>query len=68
MKAQTFKPKLFFANPWAIAFKHNSNDGYVVSEASDVLVKITLDANNEAAMADPFVYDAGNVDEFAKIF
>ena len=30
--------------------------------------KITLDANNEAAMADPFVYDAGNVDEFAKIF
>lgn len=30
--------------------------------------KIKLDANNEAAMADPFVYDAGNVDEFAKIF
>ena len=45
VKAQTFKPKLFFANPWAIAFKHNSNDGYVVSEASDVLVKITLDDN-----------------------
>jgi YVTN family beta-propeller protein len=42
VKAQTFKPKLFFANPWAIAFKHNSNDGYVVAEASDVLVKITL--------------------------
>jgi len=45
VKAQTFKPKLFFANPWAIAFEHNSNDGYVVSEASDVLVKITLDGN-----------------------
>ena len=30
--------------------------------------KIKLDANNEAAMADPFVYDAGNVEEFAKIF
>ena len=29
---------------------------------------IKLDANSEAAMADPFVYDAGNVDEFAKIF
>ena len=42
VKAQTFKPKLFFANPWAIAFEHNSNEGYVVSEASDVLVKITL--------------------------
>ncbi len=42
-KAQTFKPKLFFANPWAIAFKHGSNDGYVVSAGSDVLVKVTLD-------------------------
>jgi YVTN family beta-propeller protein len=45
VKAQTFTPKLFVANPWAIAFKHNSNDGYVVSSASDVLVKITLDGN-----------------------
>jgi cytochrome c peroxidase len=42
-KLQTFKPKLFFANPWAIAFEHNSNEGYVVSAGSDVLVKITLD-------------------------
>jgi len=30
--------------------------------------KVTLDENNEAAMADPFVYDASNVHEFAKIF
>lgn len=45
VKAQTFTPKLFVANPWAIAFKHNSNDGYVVSSASNVLVKITLDGN-----------------------
>lgn len=30
--------------------------------------EVTLDDNNEAAMADPFVYDAGNVDEFADIF
>lgn len=30
--------------------------------------KVTLDANNEAPMSDPFVYDAKNVDEFAKIF
>ncbi len=45
VKAQTFTPKLFLANPWAIAFKHASNDGYVVSAASDVLVKITLDNN-----------------------
>jgi YVTN family beta-propeller protein len=42
-KLQTFTPKLFFANPWAIAFKHGTNEGYVVSAGSDVLVKITLD-------------------------
>jgi rhamnose transport system substrate-binding protein len=30
--------------------------------------KVKLDANNEGAMADPFVYDAKNVEEFAKIF
>ncbi len=45
VKTQTFTPKLFVANPWAIAFKHNANEGYVVSAASDVLVKITLDGN-----------------------
>ncbi|MBC7877876.1 MAG: beta-propeller fold lactonase family protein [Anaerolineales bacterium] len=45
VKTQTFTPKLFVANPWAIAFKHASNDGYVVSAASDVLVKVTLDDN-----------------------
>jgi len=43
VKAQTFTPKLFLANPWAVAFKHASNDGYVVSAASNVLVKVTLD-------------------------
>ncbi|MDE3029910.1 MAG: substrate-binding domain-containing protein, partial [Paracoccaceae bacterium] len=30
--------------------------------------KVTLDANNEGAMADPFFYNAKNVDQFAKIF
>lgn len=30
--------------------------------------EITLDDNNEAAMADPFTYDAGNIDEFSSIF
>jgi YVTN family beta-propeller protein len=43
VKAQTSPNKLFFANPWAVAFKHGADEGYVVSEASDVLVKITLD-------------------------
>ena len=30
--------------------------------------KVKLDENREGAMADPFVYDAKNVEEFAKIF
>ena len=30
--------------------------------------KVKLDANNDGAMADPFVYDASNVEQFAKIF
>ncbi|SOC45345.1 rhamnose-binding protein [Rhizobium subbaraonis] len=30
--------------------------------------KLKLGENNEGAMADPFVYDASNVEEFAKIF
>lgn len=30
--------------------------------------KVKLDDNNEGAMADPFVYDASNVEQFAKIF
>ncbi|HWT98443.1 MAG TPA: rhamnose ABC transporter substrate-binding protein [Terriglobales bacterium] len=30
--------------------------------------KVTLDNNDEGAMADPFVYDASNVEQFAKIF
>jgi rhamnose transport system substrate-binding protein len=29
---------------------------------------LKLDDNNEGAMSDPFVYDAKNVEEFAKIF
>ncbi|MCT4370545.1 rhamnose ABC transporter substrate-binding protein [Yangia mangrovi] len=30
--------------------------------------KLTLDDNNEGAMADPFVYDESNIDEFKSIF
>ncbi|SON57268.1 Autoinducer 2-binding protein LsrB precursor [Hartmannibacter diazotrophicus] len=30
--------------------------------------KVTLDDTNSGAMSDPFIYDASNVDEFAKIF
>ncbi len=29
---------------------------------------VKLDDKREGAMADPFVFDASNIDEFAKIF
>jgi YVTN family beta-propeller protein len=40
------KTKLFFANPWAIAFTNQSGAGnaYVVSAGSDLLVKVNVDA------------------------
>lgn len=30
--------------------------------------EVTLDENGEAAMADPFTYDASNIDEFSSVF
>ena len=41
------KTKLFFANPWAMAFTNQSGAGnaYVVSAASDLLVKLNVDAS-----------------------
>ena len=41
------KKKLFFANPWAIAFTNQagSGSGYVVSSGSDLLVKVNVDGN-----------------------
>jgi len=40
--------KLFLANPWAIAFKNHFDEGYVVSAASNVLVKVLNDPTTGA--------------------
>ncbi len=32
------------------------------------LGKVKLDADGNGAMAEPFVYDASNIDKFSKIF
>jgi YVTN family beta-propeller protein len=41
------KRRIFFANPWALAFTSEAGDGfgYVVSAASDLLVKVQVDAD-----------------------
>ncbi|CAN5716289.1 hypothetical protein BH10CHL1_BH10CHL1_33500 [soil metagenome] len=43
------KKKLFFANPWAIAFTNQSGAGkaYAVSAGSDLLVKLEVDATGD---------------------
>lgn len=45
------KRRLFFANPWAIAFTTQSGAGnaYVVSAGSDLLVKLNVDAGGNLA-------------------
>jgi YVTN family beta-propeller protein len=40
---QTGLPKLFITQPWAIAFKHGADEGYVVSAASNIVVKVNVD-------------------------
>ncbi len=42
--------KLFLAVPWSIAFKTKENVGYVVSAASNVLVRIEVDPATGAAI------------------
>jgi YVTN family beta-propeller protein len=45
------KKRLFFANPWAIAFtsQRGSGDAYVVSAGSDLLVKVSVGGNGKLA-------------------
>lgn len=54
-----------------LAYELSHND--VVAEPGAVIPmgrmgSLTLDDNNEGAMADPFVYDASNIDAFKSIF
>src|SRR5581483_4980453 len=56
-----FEPpgRVFLAVPWAIAFKHNANEGYVVASSSNIVVKVNLDdsgtptINAPASAGDP---------------
>src|SRR5262245_3150452 len=43
VKQQTNPNKLFNTLPWAMAFKHQSDEGYVVIAASNVIVKVVVD-------------------------
>jgi rhamnose transport system substrate-binding protein len=55
-----------FAAHQFVAGKAQSGDGAIVSVGR--LGAVTLDANGETALGPPFTYNAGNVDQFAKLF
>jgi YVTN family beta-propeller protein len=40
---QTNPAKLFITQPWAMAFKNSTNEGYVISAASNIIVKVKVD-------------------------
>jgi YVTN family beta-propeller protein len=42
-------PRTFITVPWAMAFKHTANDGYVVSAASDLVIKLAVNPMTGAA-------------------
>jgi YVTN family beta-propeller protein len=39
---QAAAEKLFITQPWAMSFKHADDEGYVVSAASNIVVKVTV--------------------------
>ncbi len=49
VKAQSNPDKLFVTQPWAMAFKHQRDEAYVVSAASNHLVKLAVNPASGAA-------------------
>jgi YVTN family beta-propeller protein len=45
--------KLFLGVPWHIAFARNSNVGWVVAQAANIVVKVVLDANGTPTINAP---------------
>jgi YVTN family beta-propeller protein len=54
--------KLFLGVPWHIAFARNSNVGYVVAQAANIVVKVVLDNNGTPTINAPKqAGDPGNI-------
>jgi len=45
--------KLFLGMPWHLAFEPNSNEGWVVAMAANIIVKVTLDAQGTPTINAP---------------
>jgi uncharacterized protein (TIGR03437 family) len=59
--AQTGTPKRFITQPWAIALKNKADEGYVVSAASNIVVKVRIDPSTGAATVQKDPIDATRV-------
>lgn len=57
--------RLFVTQPWALAFKHQADQGYVVSAGGDHLVKVALDAATGAVTVQRNPADASRVLQIA---
>src|SRR5262249_47706072 len=51
--AQTNPAKTFITIPWAIAFTHHREEGFVVSAASNLLVKLSISGGTATVLSDP---------------
>ena len=63
--AQTATPKRFITVPWAMAFKRKADEGYVVSAASNIVVKVKIDPATGAPTVQNDPGDATRVLEIA---
>jgi hypothetical protein len=54
--------RLFITNPIALAFKHSASEGFVVSAATNRLVRVVLDSNGAPTINAPLnAADPGNI-------
>jgi YVTN family beta-propeller protein len=58
--------RVFLAVPWAAAFAHHSNTGFVVASASNLIVKVDLDANGTPTIHAPAT--AGDPGAVVRVF
>jgi len=58
--------RVFLAVPWAAAFEHGSSTGYVVASASNLIVKVDLDANGAPTIHAPAA--AGDPGAVVRVF
>src|SRR6185436_5039790 len=59
--AQTNPAKRFITVPWAIALKNKADEGYVISAASNIVVKLKIDPATGAATVQSDPNDATRV-------